>query len=41
MRHGTPPVFGRLKDNAYLLDPRTMEPFEIQIVGKVARKLGE
>jgi L-seryl-tRNA(Ser) seleniumtransferase len=39
MRGGMPPVFGRIKDDAYLLDPRTMENFEIDIVVQVASRL--
>jgi L-seryl-tRNA(Ser) seleniumtransferase len=39
MRGGIPPVFGRIKDDAYLLDPRTMENFEIDIVARMAHRL--
>ena len=41
MRGGMPPVFGRIRDDAYLLDPRTMEHFEIDIVARVARALAD
>ena len=38
-RLAKPSVFGRIREDAYLLDPRTLEGFEIDMIVKVCREL--
>jgi L-seryl-tRNA(Ser) seleniumtransferase len=32
MRGGTPPVIGRIEDDLFIMDPRTVEPHEFSII---------